>query len=108
MESDGNGHALTLGRPGKRGGLAFSYPLYIPQIRCVAIIVPDAEPLPAELAPVDVDPADREWAAENLDAAERAEYEAWLDHIERDYPREFPAHGYLSDRDIITATGGAG
>jgi hypothetical protein len=60
------------------------------------------------LAPADVDPADREWAAENLDAAERAEHEARLDHLERDYPREFPADGYLSDRDIITATGGAG
>ena len=55
-----------------------------------------------------MDPADREWAAENLDAAERAEHEARLDHLERDYPREFPADGYLSDRDIITATGGAG
>jgi hypothetical protein len=44
----------------------------------------------------------------HLNATERAEYEAWLDHLSRDYPATFPDDRYLSDRDIITATGGAG
>jgi hypothetical protein len=54
------------------------------------------------------DPADLAWLDEQPSPNDPAEYEAWLDHLEHDYPREFPADGYLSDRDIITATGGAG
>jgi hypothetical protein len=53
-------------------------------------------------------PADVEWLNEQPSPNDLAESEAWLDHLERDSPREFPADGYLSDRDIIIATGGAG
>jgi hypothetical protein len=49
-------------------------------------IPPDAVPLPPELAPVDPDPADREWAAENVSADEDerwSEYREWAEHVDR-------------------------
>jgi hypothetical protein len=49
-------------------------------------IPPDAVPLPPELAPVDPDPADREWAAENVSADEAqawSEYREWAEHVDR-------------------------
>jgi hypothetical protein len=54
------------------------------------------------------DPADLAWLDEQPSPNDLAEYEAWLDHLEHDYPREFPAAGYVTDQDVITATGGAG
>jgi hypothetical protein len=71
-------------------------------------IPPDAEPLPPELAPADPDPADVEWLNTQPSLDDLAELEAWLSHLSEGYPREYPDAGYLTDRDVMTATGSCG
>jgi hypothetical protein len=62
------------------------------------------EPLPLEPEPGE-EPAPYEPSEEDRSdqahwAQRWAEYEAWLDHLERDYPAVFPDDSYLSDDDI--------